>query len=140
MSERKRGIQTNDYYSPSFLAYFRKEMLPKVVIWTKICFNNLLKSSNASVENYFKYVKSEHDTNLPVTNFIQQYRERTKELAVEYGEEIIKGAGKFGVKENIDLVKIAQNDVDNNEVKLVTEKWEKRSKRFHPLSRINIQT
>eukprot|EP00111_Clytia_hemisphaerica_P014785 TCONS_00043590-protein len=130
----------NEYYSPTFFEYFKKNLLNITPIWTRIWISernpDTLKgrstkdqnSTNATVENFFKYVKSEHDTSLPIVSFVKKYHESLNNLSVEFLEGIVQGCGNVGEKEE-KIIRIFRDEVEDNPVSIDTEKWSKRRKR-----------
>ena len=85
---------------PNLFEYVRKHLLNEVVIWTKICHKNVTvtkkqfstlgkkfainNTSNATSENFFKFIKS--DTNLlkiPLLTFIETPSDRIRNLQKE---------------------------------------------------------
>ena len=87
-------------------------------------------STNAMVENFFKYVKTELDTSLPIIPFVENYRENLNELSVEYLSGLIEGYGEDGKKEDKKLIKILSDKLEENYVTPTeTETWCRKTKR-----------
>ena len=87
----------NNFYMPNLFEYVRKHFLNEVVIWTKICLKNVVvtkksvstlgkfftinNTSNATSENFFKFIKS--DKNLlktPLITFIETLSDYIRNL------------------------------------------------------------
>lgn len=82
------------------------------------------------VENFFKYVKTELDTSLPIIPFVENYRENLNELSVEYLSGLIEGYGEDGKKEDKKLIKILSDKLEENYVTPTeTETWCRKTKR-----------
>ena len=90
----------NSFYMPNLFEYVRKHLLNEVVIWTKICHKNVAvtkksvstlgknftvnNTSNATSENFFKFIKSDKNLlKIPLVTFIETLSDRIRNLEKE---------------------------------------------------------